>query len=86
MTKHAMTNEEIAELMAEKLFDSAENKIEFAFQLFVERFVLSPEERGYTKASMKASIIKSLKKQDRIQKIKTLKIDEKPKHRRSTKV
>lgn len=59
-----MENEMIAELMAEKLYGPTVSETDFAFQLFVERFVIPQGERSYNNLTMKTWILDALNKRD----------------------
>lgn len=48
-----MENEQIANLMAEKMYGPSTTDTEFAFQLFVEKIVLPIDRDGYTHDEIK---------------------------------
>lgn len=59
-----MENEKIAELIAERLYNPTASETDFAFQLFIERFVIPQGETSYNNLTMKTWVLDALNKRD----------------------
>lgn len=59
-----LTNKQIAEAIAEEVYNPSLTKTAFAFQLFVERMCCPPGCDGYTDDEMKEWVLKKLKEAD----------------------
>lgn len=55
-----LSNEEIAKLVAEQVYNPGKGKVDFAVQLFVEETVLSDDCQGYTVEGLERRILAHL--------------------------
>ncbi len=60
MKEKTLTNEQIAELIANEVYNPSMTETAFAFQLFVERMVCPPNCDAYSDDEMKKWILQKL--------------------------